>query len=132
MARLPEPPDGYESGIDFNDESIPTHVRRDEALRMMQVAQRAAKERGITWARVEAHYYSVKARETFELYEKGTPATVIQQVIKGMPDTNAALETRLAEEVGYKNAVEAIQCFKLIVRVLEADIDRDWNSQKRM
>ena len=132
MARLPEPPDGYETGIDFNDESIPLHIRRNEALRMLQVAERAAKERGITWARVEAHYYSVKAQDTFELYEKGTPATVIQQVIKGMPDTNEALETRLAEEVGYKNAVEAIQCYKLVVRVLESDIEREWNAQKRM
>jgi len=132
MTKIPEPPDGYGGSIDFNDESIPLHVRRNEAMRLLQVAELAAKERGITWARVEAEYYSTKAQDTFELYEKGTPATVIQQVIKGMPDTNAALERRLAEEIGYKNAVEAIQCFKLIVRILEADIEREWNAQKRM
>ena len=132
MARMPTPPDGHEPGIDFTDESVPLHIRRDEAMRMLQLAEKLAKERGITWARQEAHYYSVKSEETYELYEKGTPATVIQQVIKGMPCTNEALELRLAEEVGYKNAVEAIQCYKLIVRILEADIEREWNTAKRM
>ena len=131
MASMPEPPDGFESDICFDDESIPLWVRIDEALRMVMFAQKAAKQRGITWAMSESAYYSVKADETFELYEKGTPATVIAQVIKGMPKTNRALEKRLAEEVGYKNAVEAIQCYKLIARLLNDEQQREWEQARR-
>lgn len=132
MDRLPDIPDGYGADIQFDDESIPLHVRRNEAMRLMLLAERSAKGRGVTWAEAEAHYSSVKAEDTFELYEKGTPATVIQQVIKGMPATNAALKSRLAEKVGYDNAQEAVQCYKLVVRILEADIEREWNDAKRM
>ena len=132
MDRLPDIPEEFDNGIDFSDEAIPLHVRRNEAERMMLFAQAAAKERGITWAQREAEYYSAKAEETFSLYEDKVPATVIAQVIKGMPKTNKALRLRLAEKVGYENAQDAVQAYKLIVRILEADIDREWNSAKRM
>jgi len=131
MARLPEPPEGYESGIAFDDESIPIWARIQEAERMMQLAQKEAKGRGITWAERETDYYSAKAQETFELYDKGMPATIIQQVIKGMPKTNKALKTRLAEKVGYDNAKEAIQCYKLIARILNDEQEREWEQAKR-
>jgi hypothetical protein len=131
MPRMPDPPEGFESDMAFDDESIPLWVRIDEALRMVLIAQKAAKHRGITWARCEAEYYTAKAEESFGLYEDGTPATVIAQVAKGMPRTNAALERRLAEEVGYKNAVEAIQCYKLIARLLNDEQQREWEQAKR-
>ena len=131
MDRMPDIPDEFDNGIDFTDESIPLHVRRNEAERMLLFAQAAAKKRGITWAQREAEYYSAKARDTFSLYEDKVPATVIAQVIKGMPETNRALKLRLAEKVGYENAQEAVQSYKLIVRMLEADIERDWNQARR-
>lgn len=131
MDRLPEVPDGYESGIGFDDESIPVSVRIDEALRMMEVAQKAAKGRGVTLSRVTAEYYSAKAEETLDLYERGYPATLVANLIKGQPKTNALLERKLAEEVGYKNAVEAIQCFKLIARILNDEEQRDWEQARR-
>ena len=56
MASMPEPPDGFESDICFDDESIPLWVRIDEALRMVMFAQKAAKQRGITWAMSETAY----------------------------------------------------------------------------
>lgn len=132
MDRLPDVPEEFDTGVDFSDESIPLHVRRGVAERMMLRAQAASKQRGITWAQREAEYYSAKARETFSLYEDKVPATVIAQVIKGMPDTNRALKLRLAEKVGYENAQDAVQAYKLIVRILEADIDREWNAARRM
>ena len=131
MDSLPDIPEGYESSIRFDDESIPLWVRINEAMRMVTVAQRAAKDRGITWAKAEAAYYNCKAQETFELYEKGTPATVIAQVIKGMPDTNKALEVRLAEKVGYTNAQDAAQAYKLIARILNDEQQREWEQARR-
>lgn len=131
MASMPEPPDGYESQIQFDDESIPLWVRIQEAERMMKLAQKEAKGRGITWALREAEYYTAKREETFELYDKGTPATIIAQVIKGMPRTNAALKVRLAEKVGYDNAKEAIQCYKLIARILNDEQEREWEQARR-
>ena len=131
MDRLPDQPDGYEAGIRFDDESIPTSVRIDEALRMVKLAQREAKGRGITLSRVTAEYYSAKAEETLELHEKGYPATLIANLVKGQPRTNELLEKRLAEEAGYKNAVEATNVYKLIARILNDEEQRDWEQARR-
>ena len=131
MDRLPDAPEGFEPEIGLDDESIPLWVRIQESERMMKLAQRAAKGRGITWAQREAEYYSAKARESFALLEEGYNATLIAQVIKGMPETNAALKERLAEKVGYENAKEAINVYKIITRVLNDEQQREWEQARR-
>ena len=131
MDRLPEQPEGFEAGVAFDDESVPLWVRIEEALHMVSVAQREAKGRGVTMARVTAEYYSAKARETMALHEKGYPATLIANLIKGQPETNRLLEQKIAEEVGYKNAVEATNVYKLIARVLNDEQEREYEQARR-
>ena len=130
MDRLPEVPEGY-GDISFDDESLPLHVRRNEAMRMMLVALRESKGRGITAARTEAEYYSAKADETMELLAGGNSATSTNNMIKGQERTNAALEKWRAEQIGYENAQEAVQCFKKIASILNDDIQREWEQSKR-
>ena len=131
MDRLPEVPEGYE-GIEFDDESIPLHVRRNEAMRMMLVALRESKGRGITNAKAQAEYYTAKALDTEMLLAAGNTATSTADKVKGQPRTNEALEARIAEQVGYDNACEAVQCFKKIASILNDDIQREWEQAKRM
>lgn len=130
MARLPDTPEGY-GEIAFDDESIPLHVRRNEALRLMTVALRESKGRGLSHSRAEAEYYTAKAADTDDLLLAGYTATSTADKVKGQPRTNAALEKRIAEKVGYDNAVEAVQAFKVIARILNDDIQRDWEQAKR-
>ena len=131
MERLPEPPEGY-GDIRFDDESIPLHVRRNEAMRLMTVALRESKGRGITYAKTEAAYYSAKASDTEMLLEAGYTATSTSDKVKGQPRTNEALERRIAEKVGYENACEAVQCFKKIASILNDDIQREWEQARRV
>ena len=131
MARLPEVPEGFEGGIQFDDESLPLHVRRNEAMRLMTVALRESKGRGIAHAQAEAAYYSAKAADTEELLVAGYTATSTADKVKGQPRTNEALERRVAEKVGYDNACEAVQAFKVIARILNDDIQREWDQAKR-
>jgi hypothetical protein len=130
MGRLPEPPEEY-ADISFDDESIPLHVRRNEAMRMMLVALRESKGRGITAAKSEAEYYSAKADETMALLEAGNSATSTNNMIKGQERTNGALERWRAEQIGYDNATEAVQCFKKIASILNDDIQREWEQARR-
>lgn len=130
MSRLPEVPEEYAT-FDFDDESIPTFIRRNEAMRMMLVALREAKGRGITAASSEAAYYSAKAAETMELLEAGNSATSTNNMIKGQERTNAALEKWRAEQIGYENAKDAHQAYKAIMKILNDDIQRDWEQEKR-
>ena len=131
MDRFPEPPEEYPAGVDFDDESVPLWVRIQEAERMMKLAQKEAKGRGITLSRITAMYYSAKAEETLELYDRGYPATLIANLIKGQPRTNELLEKKLAEQAGYDNAKEAINVYKLIARILNDEQQREWEQAAR-
>lgn len=131
MARLPDPPDGFEGEIMFDDESLPLHVRRNEAIRLMTVALKESKLRGLAHARAEAEYYTAKAHDTDALLNAGYTATSTADKVKGEPRTNEALERRIAEMVGYTNATEAVQCFKKIASLLNDDIQREWEQARR-
>lgn len=127
----PEVPDGFETGMAFDDESIPLWVRIQEAERMLYMAMKEAKVRGLKWAQLEAHYYSVKADETLELHDKGHTATNIANIIKGQPMTNKALQQMREAEVLYDNAKEAINAYKLIARILNDEQQREWEQANR-
>ena len=131
MDKMPEPPDGYKGGIAFDDESIPLHIRRNKAMRLMTVALKESKGRGIAHARAEADYYTAKARDTDALLNAGYTATSTADKVKGEPLTNEALERRIAEKIMYENACEAVQCFKKIASILNDDIQREWEQARR-
>ena len=84
------------------DETVPTHVR------------------------VEA------CRESLEMLQAGYANTYIQTVIKGRPSVSPALRAYDLADVEYRNANEAIQAYKLVLRVLEAQNEREWEQARRM
>ena len=127
----PEVPEGFETGMAFDDESIPLWVRIQEAERMLYVAMKEAKVRGLKWAQLEAHYYSMKAEETLLLHEQGHTATNIANIIKGQPKTNEALERMHEAEVLYDNAKEAINVYKIIARILNDEQQREFEQAYR-
>ena len=74
---------------------------------------------------------SAKAAETVELLEAGNSATSTNNMIKGHERTNAALEKWRAEQIGYENAKDAHQAYKAIMKILNDDIQRDYEQEKR-
>lgn len=120
------------SDIKLDDESIPIWVRVHEALRLINLAIAEAKERGRKMVIAEAAYYSAKATESFNLLEAGYANTFIQQVIKGRPSVVKAMSEYHQAEVEYKNANEAINAYKLALRVLENEQQREYEQEKRM
>lgn len=116
----------------LDDESIPLWVRIEECMRLLDTALREAKSRGRVMVEKEAAYYSAKAQESFNLLEAGYANTYIQTVIKGRPKVAEAMSEYHEAEVLYKNANEALQVIKLKLRVLEAEMEREWNNENRM
>lgn len=118
--------------IMLDDESIPIHVRKMEAKKLLNRAIAAAKKRGFEMNIAESRYYSAKAEESFNLLEAGYANTFIQTVIKGRPSVVEAMRKYHDAEVEYKNANEAINAYKLILKTLESDEEREWEQAKRM
>lgn len=100
-------------------------VNRDRE-RMLQ-AVTAAKERGIALARAEAEYQTAKHKKVLELKAEGRSATEIQMLVKGDDEVSLKLFERDCAQVEYDSAREAINAYKLSARLVEAQIQREWN-----
>ena len=60
--------------------------------------------------------------------DKGTPVTVISDVCRGREDIAELKRLRDCSEAIYKASQEAVNVLKLRIRVLNDEIDREWNS----
>lgn len=100
-------------------------VNRDRELMLLAVSE--AKERGIALARAEAEYQAAKHAKVLELKADGMPATLIQLLVKGDEDVSMKLFMRDCAQVEYDSAREAINAYKLSARLVEAQIQREWN-----
>jgi hypothetical protein len=105
-------------------------LSRDRDL--MKAASKELRDRGIAKARAEADYQTVKNRRALELKAEGCSASLIQMTIKGDPEVNKKLFERDCAEVLYDSAKEALNCYKLDARLLEAQLEREWNDSNRM
>ena len=98
-----------------------------ETLSNLDLALSEAKARGLEYSRAEAAYYSAKDRRVRELMEDGLSATAIQMIVKGEESVNDKLQHYRDMEVLYKNALEAILCYKKRLDVLREQYAREWS-----
>lgn len=83
--------------------------------------------RGRTYAQAEQDYRIALSKKILAQRAEGTPVTILSDVCRGDPEiAKLKLERDIAETV-YKSAMEAIQAYKLQIRILDAQIDREWS-----
>lgn len=84
--------------------------------------------RGKAYAQAERDYRIAMARKVMEEREKGTPVTIISDVCRGNPEIAKLRFERDCSEVVYKSAMEAINAMKLQIRILDAQVEREWHA----
>ena len=82
--------------------------------------------RGRAYAQAERDYRIAMARKVMEEREKGTPVTIISDVCRGNPEIAKLRFERDCSEVVYKSALEAINAIKLQIKILDAQVTREW------
>ena len=98
-----------------------------ETLSNLDLALAQAKTRGLEYSKAEAAYYTAKDRRVRELMDEGYSATAIGMIVKGEESVNDKLQHFRNMEVLYKNALEAVNVYKLRLRVLESQYEREWS-----
>lgn len=82
--------------------------------------------RGRNYAKAEQDYRIALAKKILEGRAEGMPVSILSDVCRGNPEiARLKLERDIAETV-YKSALEAIQAYKLQIRILDAQIEREW------
>lgn len=104
----------------------------DNKTRLLDAAVRELRSRGTALAEAEREYRIAKAKAILEEREKGTPATVTLDIVKGRRDIANLCFKRDCAEVVYKSALEAINSTKLQLRLLESQVQREWGQAQRL
>lgn len=101
-------------------------------MEMLDIALREAKSRGLEFAQAEQEYQIAKNKTVLILRSEDTPATLIQLMVKGEKEVAEKMIKRDIAKVLYESANEAINVFKLEIKVLQSNIDREWNNVERI
>ena len=93
----------------------------DEAVRMV-------KQRGQDCAKTEKDYRIALAQKILTERNNGTPVTIISDVCRGDKAIADLKFKRDVAEIMHKSALEAINAYKLEIKLLDAQIGREWGS----
>lgn len=102
----------------------------NEKCALLDTAVRLLKKRGLEYAAAERDYKISLAQKMLKEREEGTPVTIISDICRGDEEIAQARFKRDCAEVVYKSALEAINNYKLQLRLLDAQLDREWHSAK--
>ena len=83
---------------------------------------------GIKYAEAEKEYKIAVNKKALELRSEDMPVTLINQVIYGYQDIAQLRFLRDSAEVIYNANKEAIMTIKLQIRIVENQIEREYNS----
>lgn len=97
--------------------------------RLLDTAIKELGKRGRAYAEAEKEYRIAMARKILEEREKGTPVTIISDLCRGNPEIAKLRFDRDCAEVVYKSAMEAINGYKLQIRILDAQVEREWGHE---
>lgn len=97
-------------------------------VQMLDKALQQLGNRGRAFAQSEQDYRIALAQKIITERDKGTPVTIISDVCRGDKVIAKLKFERDVAEAVYKSALEAINCFKLQIKVLENQIDREWKN----
>lgn len=93
---------------------------------MLDTALKQLGNRGRAAADAEQKYRISLAQKIMVERDKGTPATIMSDICRGDPQIAKLKFDRDVAEVTYKSAMEACNIYKIQVKVLENQIDREY------
>lgn len=107
-------------------DAIDLYNQLDQKTHLLDVAVRELRQRGTAYAQAERDYRVAKAKAILREREKGTAATITIDLVKGDNEVSRLCFERDCSEVLYRSALEAIQSIKLQLRLLDAQLTREY------
>ena len=99
-----------------------------QKTRLLDAAVRELRTRGQAYAQAQHDYRVELSKKILVERDKGTPVTIISDLCRGDPQIAKLRFERDCAEVVYKAAGEAINSYKLQIRILDSQVEREWHS----
>ena len=98
--------------------------------RILEDSIRELKTRGQKFAQSEHDYRVNLSKRLLELRATGNPVTHLGDIARGEPETaKLKMERDIAESL-YTSCLEGINVYKLKLRILEGQLQREWGNTK--
>jgi hypothetical protein len=95
----------------------------------LNISIKSLAENGKALCQAEYEYKILLRQEALKLrQEKGMPVTLISQIIYGVPEVAKKRLDRDIAETYYNTNQEKINALKLQIRVIQSQIEREWNN----
>lgn len=101
-------------------------LKRNETIKMMDQALESARKRGEESAQAEKEYRIAQSKKMLVLRDSNIPVTILNDIVKGDEAIADLRFKRDLAQVLYKSAQEAINVYKLELKAIEAQIDREY------
>lgn len=100
----------------------------DELTDQLMAELEVCKTSSCQYAENEAEYRKALRLAILDERRKGTPVTITSDLCRGREDIAELKKLRDCSEAIYKASQEAINVYKLRIRMVDAQITRIWNS----
>lgn len=96
----------------------------------LNVSLKKLRETGTAYAEAERDYKLLLRKEILKLRDEGQAIGVITLICYGIPSVAEARFKRDVAEAVFKANQEAINTIKLQIRIMENQLEREWNNTK--
>lgn len=106
-------------------------IELDKQVELLQRSLEQLKKTGRTYAEAERDYKVLLRQEVLKMRDEGVAIGVITLTCYGIP---SVAEARFKRDVAlsiYQANQEAINTYKLKIRLIESQIGREWNNDTR-
>ena len=95
--------------------------------KQLEISIKSLRKSGTEYAEAERDYKILLRTECLKLRDDGMAIGMIDKTCYGIPSVAAARFKRDVSETVYKANLEAINAIKLQMRLIEAQINREWS-----
>jgi len=103
-------------------------IERDKQVELLQKSLEKLKITGKAYAEAERDYKVLLRQEVLKLRDEGVAIGVITLICYGIPSVAEARFKRDCADAVYQANQEAINTYKLKIRLIEAQMEREWNN----
>lgn len=101
-----------------------------EKTRQLDISIKHLRKSGTSYAEAEKEYKILLRQECLKMREEGMAIGLINMTCYGIPKVAEARFKRDVSEAVYKANLEAINSIKLQMRLIEAQLQREWGHDK--
>lgn len=101
-------------------------IKLQELNNYLTMALTEYKKRGKEYAEAYKNYRILLSQELLKLRAEGMPVTIAYDIARGTENVAKAKEQEIITECLYKSCQEAINTYKLQIKILQENINKDY------